>query len=71
MRDPLNWMPVKRQITHQHIGDDRVLSVLIDSIKTDRDLQHNDLGADVHVVVKLFHVFIEHADAARRGSGAD
>jgi hypothetical protein len=38
VRDPLKWMPVKRQITHQHNGDDRVMSVLIGSIKTDRDL---------------------------------
>jgi hypothetical protein len=35
-------MPVKRQITHQHYGDDRVMSVLIDSIKTDRDLAGDD-----------------------------
>jgi hypothetical protein len=38
VRDPLKWIPVKRQITHQHYDDDRVMSGLIDSIKTDRDL---------------------------------
>jgi hypothetical protein len=46
-------MPVKRQITHQYMSDDRVTSVLIGSIKTDRDLAAFACGASPFVLANL------------------